>query len=263
MAELALLETVDGVASVTLNRPDRLNAMTAELLEDTLKVLEVVAADKSVRVVILKSAGRAFCVGGDLAAGLEGINGPPPLTSQTATLRRYMRITQLLHDMPQLTIASINGACAGAGLSLACACDLRIASDGAVFNTAFLSAGVSGDFGGIWLVTQMLGTAMARQLFFSSPRLSAEAAHSIGLVGEVVPLGELSQRADEIARQFADQAPLALGRMKENLNDAQDMQLLTYLEREAARHTACCASEDAAEAARAYLEKRKPLFHGR
>jgi 2-(1,2-epoxy-1,2-dihydrophenyl)acetyl-CoA isomerase len=109
----------------------------------------------------------------------------------------------------------------------------------------------------------MLGTAMARQLFFSSPRLSAEAAHSIGLVGEVVPLGELSQRVDEIARQFADQAPLALGRMKENLNDAQDMQLLTYLEREAARHTACCASEDAAEAARAYLEKRKPLFHGR
>jgi len=262
MAGLTLLDTVDGVATITLNRPDNRNAMTAELLEDTLKVLEQVAANRSIRVVILTGAGRAFCVGGDLTAGLEGINGPPPLTSQTAALRRYMRITQLLHDMPQLTIASINGACAGAGLSLACACDLRIASDGAVFNTAFLGAGVSGDFGGIWLVTQMLGTALARQLFFRSPRLSADAAESIGLVGEVIPAGELSWRVDEIARQFAECAPLALARMKENLNDAQNMQLLTYLEREAERHTFCCASEDAAEAARAFIEKRRPEFRG-
>jgi 2-(1,2-epoxy-1,2-dihydrophenyl)acetyl-CoA isomerase len=131
-----------------------------------------------------------------------------------------------------------------------------------VFNTAFLGAGVSGDFGGIWLVTQMLGTAMARQLFFRSPRLSADAAESIGLVGEVIPADELSQKVDAIARQFAECAPLALVRMKENLNDAQNMQLLTYLEWEAERHAICCASEDAAEAARAFIEKRRPEFRG-
>ena len=122
--DLVLYKQEGAVATVTLNRPDRLNAMTAGLLDAALSTLGAAAGDDGIRVVILTGAGRAFCFGGDLAAGLEGINGPPPLTSQAGRLRRFMRTSELLHDMPKVTIAAINGPCAGAGLAWACACDL-------------------------------------------------------------------------------------------------------------------------------------------
>jgi 2-(1,2-epoxy-1,2-dihydrophenyl)acetyl-CoA isomerase len=260
--DLVLYQQEGSVATVTLNRPDRLNAMTAGLLEATLSALESAAADDATRVVILTGAGRAFCVGGDLAAGLEGINGPPPLTSQTGQLRRFMRTSELLHDMPKITIAAINGPCAGAGLAWACACDLRYASASAVFNTAFLTAAVSGDFGGTWTLPRIVGGAKARELYMLAERFDAAEAHRIGLVSGVLPPDELWPHIRQVGNRIASFAPLALKRVKQNLNDAERLSFQEHLEAEASRHAFCCATHDAIEAAEAFVQKRAPAFQG-
>jgi 2-(1,2-epoxy-1,2-dihydrophenyl)acetyl-CoA isomerase len=260
--DLVLYQHEGAVATVTLNRPDRRNAMTADLLEDALSALESAAADDAIRVVIFTGTGRAFCVGGDLAAGLEGINGPPPLTSQTGRLRRFMRTSELLHDMPKITIAAINGACAGAGLAWACACDLRYASASTVFNTAFLTAAVSGDFGGTWTLPRIVGSAKARELYLLAERFDATEALRIGLVSAVLPPDELLPHIRRVSDRIASFAPLALKRAKENLNDAERSSLREHLETEAARHAFCCATHDAREAAEAFVQKRAPAFQG-
>jgi 2-(1,2-epoxy-1,2-dihydrophenyl)acetyl-CoA isomerase len=262
VSELVLCDKSDGVALVTLNRPDRLNAMTTELLDSVLKALEGVANDDSVRVVILTGAGRAFCVGGDLAAGLEGINGPGPLPSQIGRLRNYMRTSELLYYMPQVTIAAINGACAGAGLSWACACDLRYGGAGAVFTTAFLRAAVSGDFGGTWTLPRIVGPAKARELYLRPSRFDAEEAQRIGLLTSVFPSDQLMDEVAVIADEIARSAPIALRRVKENMNDAETLSFRELLGVEAQRHAYCCTTKDAAEAAEAFVTKREPTFNG-
>ena len=154
MTETVRYEAAGPVATITLNRPDRLNAMTTELIEGVLDRLEQAATDETVRVVVLTGAGRGFCAGGDL--GQTGLFADGRQEQDAvAELRRLHQTTVLLHEMPKPTIAAINGPCAGAGLSWACACDLRIAAESAVFRTAFLSAGLTGDFGGTWSLHQM------------------------------------------------------------------------------------------------------------
>jgi 2-(1,2-epoxy-1,2-dihydrophenyl)acetyl-CoA isomerase len=261
--DLVLYQQEGAVATITLNRPDRLNAMNADLLQAALSTLETAAADDAIRVVIFTGAGRAFCAGGDLAAGLEGINGPPPLTSQVGRLRRFMRTSELLRTMPKVTIAAINGACAGAGLAWACACDLRYASSSAVFNTAFLTAAVSGDFGGTWTLPRIVGGAKARELYLLSERFDAQEAFRIGLVGGVLPPDELLPHIRRVGERIASFAPLALRRVKDNLNDAEQLSFQEHLEAEATRHAFCCATRDAAEAAEAFVQKRAPAFQGR
>jgi 2-(1,2-epoxy-1,2-dihydrophenyl)acetyl-CoA isomerase len=262
VSNLVLSESVGAIATITLNRPERLNAMTAELLEDALAALEAVASDDSTRIVILTGAGRGFCVGGDLAAGLEGINGPPPLASQQNRLRRFMRTADLLHRMPQITIAAINGACAGAGLAWACACDLRFASSSAVFNTAFLTAGVSGDFGGTWTLPRIVGPARARELYLTCKRFDADEAQRFGLVSEVCATDDLMPKVRAVAMRLAGMAPLALERVKRNLNDSEWLSFSDHLDTEAARHAYCCSTKDAAEAAAAFFERREPVYRG-
>lgn len=263
ITDLVRYEKDGAVTTVTLNRTDRLNAMTAGLLEAVLSALETAAAGDTVRAVILTGAERAFCVGGDLAEGLEGINGPPPLTSQVGRLRRFMRTSQLLHDMGKITIAAINGACAGAGLAWACACALRYAAANAVFNTAFLGAAVSGDFGGTWTLPRIVGDGKARELYLLSERFDAAEALRIGLVSEVLPAEKLQAYVREMGEQIAGSAPLALQRVKENLNDAERLSFAQHLEIEAERHAYCCATSDAAEAAEAFVQRRAPAFRRR
>jgi 2-(1,2-epoxy-1,2-dihydrophenyl)acetyl-CoA isomerase len=197
-----------------------------------------------------------------LGAGLEAINGPPPLTSQTGRLRRFMRTSELLHDMPKITIAAINGACAGAGLAWACACDLRYASVSTVFNTAFLAAAVSGDFGGTWTLPRIVGSAKARELYLLAERFDAAEALRIGLVSGVQPPDDLLTHVRGVGVRIASFAPLALKRVKENFNDAERSSLQEHLEAEAARHAFCCATRDAGEAAEAFIQKRAPAFQG-
>jgi 2-(1,2-epoxy-1,2-dihydrophenyl)acetyl-CoA isomerase len=170
-------------------------------------------------------------------------------------------VTQLLRGMPAITIAAVNGACAGAGLSLALAADLRVCATSARFSTAFLTVGLSGDFGGTWLLPRIVGAGRARDLYLRPRPVDAAEALAIGLVSEVAD--DALARAGEIALQLLAQPPLALVAVKQNLNDADHEDLATALDREAARHTACAATADAAEATAAFLEHRRPRFVGR
>jgi 2-(1,2-epoxy-1,2-dihydrophenyl)acetyl-CoA isomerase len=260
-----IYEVADGVATITLNRPDDLNTMGGQLVPMTLQALEQTAADDSVRAVILTGAGRAFCAGGDLRGMSSALGGaaPPTLEESVARLRAAMKTSELLHRMPKVTIAAINGACAGAGLAWACACDVRYCAESARFNTAFMTAGLSGDFGGTWTLTRIVGPAKARELYLLAEKFDAAEAARIGLVSAVLPAEELLPFVREKAARVAGFAPLTLQAIKQNMNDSLEVGFEEQLDREADRHVRSGRTEDAKEAARAFLEKRQPVFNGR
>ncbi len=261
MNDAVLYEDEDGVATITLNRPERLNAMNAELLQGTLEALERAGADESVRVVILTGAGRGFCSGGDL--GARGTLGDGPPSSRIRVLRTYERSSQLLREMPKVTVAAVNGPCAGAGLSWACAADLRYAAASARFITAFLNAGLSGDFGGTWTLPRIVGRAKAREMYLLSEAVSAQEAERLGLVSKTLPDDEFMPYVRTIARKLADSAPVTLRYIKQNLNDADHLSFSALLDAEAVRHVTSGTTEDAREAGLAFMEKRTPTFKGR
>jgi 2-(1,2-epoxy-1,2-dihydrophenyl)acetyl-CoA isomerase len=243
------------VATVVLDRPERLNALTAAMVVALRDTLASLASDPSVRVVVLTGAGRGFCAGGDVQA-LAGV--APPAAPLTVPLRTVMEVSELLHTMPQPTVAAVNGPCAGAGLSFACACDLRYAARSAVFSTAFLRVGSSGDHGSAWVLTRAVGPARARELLLLGPRLDADEAADLGLVHAVIDDGDLLAHVDAITASLAGAMPLALRNLKANLIDAVHLPLDKYLDREAERFEATMASDDARAAARAYLDQRQP-----
>lgn len=264
MSTTVLYETDGPVATITLNRPDRLNAMNRELITTAVEVFEKAASDPSIRVLILTGAGRGFCAGGDLAGFAGGeFKQAQPIEQRIAELRRSMRTSQILRESDMVTIAAINGACAGAGFSWALACDLRYAAASAKFSSAFLNAGLSGDFGGTYSLTHILGTAKARELYLLAERFDAAEAERIGLVSKALPDAELMNHVRGVARRLADSAPIALREIKRNLNDAMRLSFSEALDREADRHSRCGTTEDNTEAAKAFLEKRKPAFKGR
>lgn len=263
-------EVADGVATITLNRPDSMNTMGGELLPLTSAYLAQAASDDDVRAVVLTGTGRAFCAGGDLramAAGNRGVSGdsigPGSVARSVTDLRFHMRSSQLLREMPKVTIAAINGACAGAGFSWACACDVRYSAESAVFNTAFLTAGLSGDFGGTWTLPRIVGSAKARELYLMPEKFRPDEALRIGLVSAVVPDDEFADFVRDKAIRAASFAPLTAASIKANLNDADHVSFSEALDREAERHIRSGLTEDSREAARAFLEKRTPTFHGR
>src|SRR5437867_7381996 len=184
-----LRETVKGgVAVLTLNRPERLNAMSRAMLDGLLEALPRLAEDAEVGAVVLTGAGRGFCAGGDVKAMAEGTEmGGATLEERAQGLRARMEVSRWLHEMPKPAIAMVRGAAAGAGLSLALACDLRVAGDSARFATAFARVGYSGDFGGSWFLTQLVGTAKARELYLTADIVDAQQALALGIVNRVVP----------------------------------------------------------------------------
>ncbi len=250
-----LLERHGAVAQVLLNRPERLNALTRGMLEALLGHLEALAKNPEIRVVVLSGVGRGFCAGGDLAAGLEEIVGLGSEAEQSGVLRRLMQVSELLHTMPQITIAAVNGPCAGAGLSLACACDLRLAAASAIFTTGFLTVGLSGDFGGSWTLSRIVGPTRARWLYLTGERLTAHVAQQVGLVGSVSADEALGTDALSLAERLASSAPLAVGAIKQNVNDALRCDLGSLLDLEARRHVACMQTEEARRAAAAFRER--------
>src|SRR5579883_3012906 len=239
-----------GVGTVTLDRPGRLNAINASLVEELIAVLETAAGDGAVRCVVLTGAGR----GPATERGVE---------DRAADLRRLMRATELLYAMPKVTIAAVNGPCAGAGLSLACATDVRVAAESAVFTSAFLRAGQTGDFGLSWLLPRLVGAARAREVMLLSGRFDARRALEIGLVSEVVPDDALAARVAELAATVAGFPPLAVAGMKGNLDDAATRSLGELLDVEARRMAVNSATRDAREAVVAFAEGRPPVFEGR
>jgi 2-(1,2-epoxy-1,2-dihydrophenyl)acetyl-CoA isomerase len=260
-----LLETLtNGVAVLTLNRPDRLNAMSGPMLDGLLEALPRLADDPSVGVVVLTGAGRGFCAGGDVKAMAEGREmGGSTLEERAQGLRSRMEVSRWLHEMAKPTIAMVRGAAAGAGLSLALACDLRIAGDSARFGTAFARVGYSGDFGGSFFLTQLVGTAKARELYYTADLLDAQQALALGLVNRVVPDGRLEEETLALAARLAKGPAIAYRYMKRNLNAAESGALKDLLDLEAWHHTRCGMTEDHREATRAFVEKREPTFRGR
>lgn len=263
MTEDLLTENQDGILIITMNRPERRNAMSRPMVYALHEVLESAATDPAVRAVVLTGAGGAFCAGGDVKAMNEGMGRDTTFYEQRRNLRDRMECSRLLHEMPKPTIAAIEGAAAGAGLSLALACDFRIAADTAKLTTAFIKVGLSGDFGGTYFLTQILGTAKAKELYLLSPVLSGKEAERIGLVTRAVEPGNALKEAMEYAGPLAAAAPLALGRMKANLNLAAGGGTLTeVMDLEADNHQCSTDTNDHREAAAAFVEKRKPVFTG-
>jgi 2-(1,2-epoxy-1,2-dihydrophenyl)acetyl-CoA isomerase len=258
-----LIETIDqGVATLTFNRPERMNALSTPIMEGLLHGLPRLAGDPAVRVIVLTGAGRAFCAGGDVKSMAEG-GERRSAAEATVHLRSRMEVSRILHELPKPTIAMINGAAAGAGLAFALACDLRIAGASARLVTAFVKVGLSGDFGGSFFLTRLIGTAKARELYFTGRPVDADEALSLGLVNRVVPDDQLGDATMELARSLAQGPQVALSLMKRNMNRAENGGLAQLLDMEAANMVQAARTEDHREAAKAFVEKRAPVFIGR
>jgi 2-(1,2-epoxy-1,2-dihydrophenyl)acetyl-CoA isomerase len=264
MSDELLFDLRDGIATLTLNRPERLNAMSGPMLDALLARLVQVADDGDVGCVVLTGSGRAFCAGGDVKAMAEGREfGGTTLEEKAQALRARMEVSRWLHEMPKPTIAMVRGAAAGAGLSLAMACDMRVAGDSARFATAFARVGYSGDFGGSWFLTQLVGTAKARELYFTADILDASQALALGLVNRVVADARLEEETRGLASRLAQGPRVAYRYMKRNMNAAESGTLAQLLDLEAWHHTRCGMTEDHREATKAFVDKREPVFRGR
>lgn len=260
-SDTVLVDVSDHIGTLTLNRPDKLNALSGEMMEVLTAIIERLAEAKEVRCVVVTGAGRGFCSGGDIAAMASG--EALPNENPAARLRRLEETSRLLHEMPKPTIAQVNGPAAGAGLSIALACDMRIAGESARFGTAFVRVGFSGDFGGTWMLQRLVGPAKARELYFTGDFIDAPEAERIGLVNRVVPDDKLADETRALAARIAKGPPIALARMKQNMNLGLVSDYSSLLDAEAENMIMTGMTEDNREAIKAFLEKRPPTFHGR
>jgi 2-(1,2-epoxy-1,2-dihydrophenyl)acetyl-CoA isomerase len=258
-----ILERSGGIARLTLNRPDRLNAMSDPMLDLLVDHVADVTADEEVRVIVLTGAGRGFCVGGDLDAFSEsGDSEPETRGASIEKLHRHMRASELLRSSHAVSIAAVNGACAGAGLSLAAACDLRVSSAAAVFRSAFVDAALSGDFGGTWLLTKLIGESRAKQMAFLNEKVGPDTALDWGLVSAVHAPEDFEKEVSALAETLAKKAPRALAGLKRNFTDAANLTFAEASAIEAERHVDCSRTADLVEAANAFLERREPHYTG-
>lgn len=261
-----LVRREDGVLILTFNRPEHRNALTMDMqlrLGDELAAAEL---DNSVGCVVLTGAGGAFCAGGDVKNMAKNHKSDLPIDQiKRMELQRQSqrRASLRLYEMAKPTIASLPGAAAGAGLSIALACDMRIAADDAVMTTAFVKVGLSGDYGGTYLLTQLVGPAKARELYLLGDRIDMAEASRLGLVNWVVPAAQLDAKTMEIAMRLANGPKLAHRLIKDNLNRALKMTFADCLDMESANLMQLRDTEDHKEAARAFAEKRAPVFKRR
>ena len=263
MSEPVILTAVrDRVATLTLNRPDKLNAVNFQLLVEAATVVKTWSRDPGIGAIVITGSGRAFCAGGDVSMmAREG--DPSTLEQKIDGLRDLQEISWLLYSSPKVTIASVNGFAMGAGLGIALACDLRIASSAARFGTAYAKVGYGGDFGTTWLLTHYAGAPKAKEMFFLADVLDAAEAHRIGLINRVVEPDALAAETLSIASRIADGPLTSYRYMKQNVNFAAAVDFRTLLDREAETHLRCGETGDHREGVRAFLEKRAPRFSGR
>ncbi len=259
-----------GVAVITMNRPERRNAFSPAMVSALGAVLAQVETDEAVGCVVLTGAGGAFCAGGDvksMAAASPADQGEGAGRSLDARIHRQ-RLNQRatsgrLWSMPKPTIAAITGPAAGAGLSLALACDLRYAVPGAVLTTAFARVGFAGDYGGTWFLTRLVGSSKAKELYYFSERLHAEEAARLGIVNAVFPEADFEREVMDRARRLAHGPSIAYRYMKENLNRAVSGELGECMDLEVTHHVHTGLTEDHREAVQAFTDKREPRFRGR
>ena len=260
-------EVADGVAVITMNRPERRNAMTGDMLSGLASALADVEVADDVRCVVLTGAGGAFCAGGDVKGFAEGDGAGGGSSTWDAGVHEqrlnHKRTSGVLYNMPKPTVAALPGPAAGAGLSLALACDLRIAVDTAILTTAFARVGLAGDYGGTWFLTQLVGPSKAKELYFLPERMDMATAVDLGIVNQVVSAEEYDDAWRGLAARLAAGPPIAYRYMKENINRSVTGELDTLLELESTHHRHTGTTADHKEASKAFVEKREPVFEGR
>ena len=257
--ETVLQNLESGLLTITMNRPERRNALNPDMTLGLVAAARRAAEDHEVRAVLLKGAGGTFCVGGDVKSMAEG-RAPMSFENKMVNLRRGMEVSRILHEMSKPVVAKLDGAAAGAGLSIALSCDFRVASQSVKITTAFAKVGLSGDYGGTYFLTQMLGSAKARELYLLSPVLTAQEALALGMVTRVVPDAEIDAAAREFAMSLAQGPSITYGYIKRNINNAERLSLESCFDVEAMHHSRASETADHKEAAKAFVEKRKPVF---
>ncbi len=253
----------DAVATLTLNRPERLNALGDTLRDDLHAAVLRATTDPQVRVIVLTGAGRGFCSGGDVKAMNEAKEARTerPVLDKVAPLRD--RVLLAMRDAPQPIIAAVNGAAAGAGMNLALACDIRLAATTARFGETFVKRGLHPDWGGTYFLPRVVGLAKACEMIFTGEMIDAAEAARLGIVSAVYPPEELLPATHTLAAKIAAGPPLAIRLAKRALYHSQDVDLRAALEFETFAQNVCYESEDAREGIRAFVEKRAPRFEGR
>ena len=261
----------DGIGLITLNRPERLNALNTENSDGLSQYLQEIANDPEVRCLALTGAGRAFCAGGDVKRMNSENEEKHPKNPTETTLETLTEITRrkqnqtsgFLHAISKPTVALVNGHAVGAGLCLALACDLRLASTTAKFGTAFRNVGLSGDYGGSYFMQNLIGSGYTRELYFTGEIIDAKRALSIGLINRIFPADSFMADSIDFCAAIANGPTRALGRMKNNLNLAEKGSLQEVMDQEALNMRLSDLDTDHREAAKAFVEKRKPNFIGR
>ena len=256
------------VATITLNRPDKRNALSDNLTPALRQTLLDLETNNDVGCIVITGAGNAFCAGGDvggMAGNKEQDAGPrPTMQNRIRTLiHKQETLSMRLFNHAKPTIAALPGVAAGAGFCIALACDMRIATESTFVTTAYRNIGFSGDYGGSWLLNQLVGPAKTKELFFTGRRVQADEALALGIFNQVVADEDFAGAVSDLARHIAAGPPIAIGYMKENINSAIEGSLQDNLAREADRLIRCAATDDHKEAVAAFMAKRPPVFHGR
>lgn len=257
------LDISEGVATITLHRPEAMNAMNIALKEALLEAVQQVAADPDVRCVVLTGSGRAFCVGQDLNEHMAGLKGDQTVPLSDTVTDHYNPIVSTLASMPKPVVAAVNGVAAGAGASLSFACDLRIVADSAGFNLAFAGIALSCDTGSSWTLPRLIGQAKALELFYFPRTLDAAAALELGIATQVVPAAELESVVRDLAARLAAGPTVALASMRQAVHYSSSHHLAESLSFEAEKMALTGATEDHRTAVDAFLAKEKPVFRGR
>ena len=254
----------DRVAVITMNRPEARNALSPDLSGALGRMIAERGADPEVGAILLTGAGNAFCAGGDVKRMGDETSAPQQtLVQRYQALRdRHQGIAGALYRLRIPTVAALPGAAAGAGMAIALSCDMRIAAENAFFSTGYARIGLSGDYGIAWLLTRVVGPSRARELMLRCERVAIDDAQRYGLVNKVVPADELAAAAFEYTRALANGPRIALGYIKDNLDEALTIDHATAIDREAERLMRASSTEDHKEAVRAFVEKRDPEFHG-
>jgi 2-(1,2-epoxy-1,2-dihydrophenyl)acetyl-CoA isomerase len=258
-----VLEKRDGnVATLILNRPERMNALNADLVLALTDALTRVDADPGINVVILSGAGRAFCAGGDLSAIGKG-RQENNISELQPILRAGMQMVLKIRTMRQPVIAAVHGAAAGAGMNIALAADIRLASEDAIFGQNFAKVGLFPDYGGTFFLPQLVGPAKAAEMFYTGDMINASEALRLGIVNRVVPRAQLESEMSALAQKIANGPTIAIRAVKRTLFGRNEEKLTELLDLEVEQQMKCFYSEDCSEGIRAFFEKRTPKFHGK
>ncbi len=263
MADDLLFSTTGPIATITLNRPDKLNAFTDSMITGYVAALRECQADDAVQVIVLTGAGRGFCSGGDVSTMGAGPEADSPRLAKSMLWDHIQQVPKTLAQMDKPVIAAVNGVAAGAGMDLASMCDLRTAAESARFAESYVKVGLIPGGGGAWFLPRLVGPSKAMELLLSGEFMDAAEAHRCGYVNHVFPDAELMEKTCELAERIAGNAPLSVRLIKRAMLQGLNMDLRTHLDQISSHMTVVRGSEDHAEAVAAFKEKRAPVFKGR